>query len=164
MIICICGDLLISGGCVRVIYDREEFYGRIKILEPTAVHIKFKKDFVNNYEYTALAIEFQFNRLLFVRQHIAVDHVSSAIGAHFIQPNEIIVKAPQLNVHFDDKTNATLDGNELEWHNKQLNKYQRYAVVNIMQGRARPMPYIIFGPPGNYILILIYKNRNQLGI
>jgi len=37
---------------------------------------------------------------------------------------------------------------DVKWFNKSLNMRQRAAVVRILEGQCRPLPYVIFGPPG----------------
>ncbi|XP_067140176.1 RNA helicase Mov10l1-like [Centruroides vittatus] len=36
----------------------------------------------------------------------------------------------------------------IKWHNRSLNDRQKVAVKRVLDGTCRPMPYVIFGPPG----------------
>lgn len=38
----------------------------------------------------------------------------------------------------------------VNFFNKLLNVRQRAAVARILEGQCRPMPYVIFGPPGHH--------------
>ena len=60
---------------------------------------------------------------------------------------------PKLGQTRKDNTPHECAVEEIDWYNNMLNSEQRAAVCSVLNGVARPTPYILFGPPGIYYKI-----------
>lgn len=132
------------------------FEGCIQKVEQHHIYVAFNTAFRPEFCRRVFQIEFHFSRSQFRRQHHALKTVlaDSGLGLNFLFPTNVVSKNPQVDVELVD--GVMMRGSKrLEWNNKSLNVYQKQAVVNVLRGENRPLPYIIYGPPGELTLSLL---------
>lgn len=143
------------------------YEGFIHKVQPDGILIRFSYDFHKKYNGEDVSMSFFFSRASFQKCHFAVDLSHTHLGPCVLFPDKLILNTKQIifdssTFSSDDENNFLLkeisnhENGELDslkkrnlvWFNKKLNHIQKKAVINILMGEARPLPYIIFGPPG----------------
>ena len=121
-----------------------------KVDEPTEeVMLGFDDSYHDTYSAENVNIHFVHSRTSFVRCHLAIDYILKQ-GLDILFPSTVNVKPPHFNI------------NSLELFNKSLNPEQVSAVRHIIEGKARPLPYLLFGPPGTGKTVTIVETILQL--
>lgn len=126
------------------------YQGYIHKVDQHHIYVKFQDSFLRECG-KDFKIEFHFSRSHFRRQHHALQVVTSNRGLNFdflFPSNNNACKNPQVDVTLVEGKMIS-NGENLKWINENLNIYQKQAVVNVLRGECRPLPYIIYGPPGD---------------
>lgn len=101
------------------------------------VAARFHDSFHHKYDDTVCNVQFEASYSSYSRQHESVKEVA-AKGRDIIFPETVSAKKPYIEP----------DPDTMIWYNKTLNEGQRTAVLSALRGECRPLPYVIFGPPG----------------
>lgn len=127
------------------------YRGFIHKIYKNRILLLFSPEFNSNYSGEDYRLEFGFSRSKFDKQHNAIKNVAESLGSNFLFPQKVNWDQirPQLNIKLTDGTLKMTDyKKELPWSNEHLNVIQKKAIEGILRGEARPLPYVIFGPPG----------------
>ena len=148
---------VLRGDKVLVKSNRRVHAGFAHTIERDSVLLSFGSNFTNNYvNGQPVSIEFTLARTLLKVQHEGVSAGLCQGDAGVLFPAPGLCKG---NVRHEAP--ASLDS---RWFNKNLNEEQRRAVAHVLQGKSRPAPYIIFGPPGTgktVTLVEVLVQANQ---
>lgn len=129
------------------------------------IFLKFHETFHLEYDGEDFDVHFFFNRSPLKRCHNSVklsnhlrekgmntylfNKINSSINFFLVLfPKEINLKPSQLVRVQREKQIVTKGKREVKFSNTDLNERQKLAVKRILEGCARPTPYIIYGPPG----------------
>lgn len=118
--------------------EKEVHVGFVHKITKDTIYVDFNEAFKKGYEQTDCNVDFQPQMGSIQMMHRGLDRAEQILGQKFIFPGTLELKAPLFDI---EKEN-------LSWFNKNLNEFQKNAVVNVLKSEARPCPYIVFGPPG----------------
>lgn len=125
--------------------------GLIEFVGDDEVLLKFSDNFKNNYADREYTVCFISSRAPFKQQQHALEMITmrDGLGFDFLFPamENLRKRYSRLDAKLENGKLIRF-GSVCQWYDQKLNLYQKQAVVNIMRGEARPMPYIIYGPPG----------------
>lgn len=115
------------------------------------VHLQFHRDFHNRYNGEDYSIVFKYSRTTIRKMHHAIDKATINLGESFFFPSKVLIQHPvKLDIILNENLELVRENFTCvyPWFNKDLNVYQKEAVKNVLRGETRPLPYVIFGPPG----------------
>ncbi|VEN36259.1 unnamed protein product [Callosobruchus maculatus] len=163
------------------------FEGFVHKVTARHLHLKFSPLFHDKYNGEDYTVRVVPGRAAYKRLHHAVYLAVRNLGPEILFPMRLYEKDPQLKFEynlsknpanrlknlqakieeiksrksnkFNDQDSTVL---KLEWYNTSLNETQKNAVVNILWGKARPLPYIIFGPPGTGKTVTLIETILQI--
>jgi len=98
----------------------------------------FNESFQNSYNGSDCDVRFESSCGLFNHLHEAVKRAFLKLGPDVLFPSSLSPKKPLQVPRLD----------EMVWYNDALNNQQRISVIKALEGECRPLPYVIFGPPG----------------
>nr|CAH7724744.1 unnamed protein product [Callosobruchus chinensis] len=179
------GDRIIATDPLKT--STVKFEGVVHKVTARHLHLKFSPLFHDRYNGEDYTIRVVAGRISYKRLHHAIYLAVRNLGPEILFPMRLYEKEPQVKFEYNLRKNTpnrlknlqakieeirSRRSNEcndqkstavkLEWYNTRLNETQKNAVVNILWGKARPLPYIIFGPPGTGKTVTLIETILQI--
>lgn len=145
------------------------------------IYLKFDVQFHEVYHKEECNVEFKTSSTVIQRCHNAIKTALLNLGEDILFPTHVgRNKEPQYNFVEEDeetlnpincisdtylkKLEKVFKERKVIWLNKDLNIFQKTAVKNILKGLARPLPYVLFGPPGTGKTVTLVEAILQVSI
>jgi hypothetical protein len=139
---------VLRGDVVKCTWQGKLYEGRVYAVELLDVLMEFHDSFHRKFNVktdTVDIVRFTFSRTAFRTAHEGVKRAPKAMGLPMLMPQTIHMKHIRGQQH--QRVQRTLP-RHFAWASQALNEEQKSAIAQIAKGTMRPMPYVIFGPPG----------------
>ncbi len=136
---------VLKGDLVLCQWKNKEYRGRVIIVEQLDVILEFHSIFNKNFKATIDRLErvrFTFGRTNFRTSHAGMLQAPQSMETAMLLPTKADVEASI------QTTTSRRCPSRFKWTSSLLNEEQKQAVKAIVMGKVRPLPYVIFGPPG----------------
>ena len=133
---------VLRGDTVFLTFEGKRYLSRVQTVREVEILIAIDKSFgkVFRTDLDTVYVRFSFSRMTFRTSHTGCLMAPNTMGKQMLFPSNDTHSNPKL-----PPRDVPVD---IKWANRDLNEEQKNAVQNILRGSARPLPYIIFGPPG----------------
>lgn len=131
---------VLRGDLVNVTWKGKLYKGRVVGTRLLEVLMELGGSFHDRFNQAldTVDVRFTLSRTTFRTSHEGCSKALVAMGEHMLVPKQEHDIFP-----FDRSVPLAL-----KWANRNLNDEQRATVFQIVKGGRRPLPYIVFGPPG----------------
>ncbi|KAL3911469.1 MAG: hypothetical protein SGILL_007271, partial [Bacillariaceae sp.] len=153
---------VLRGDMVNCTWKGKQYQGRVYAVELLDVLLEFHNSFHSKFDVRVDRVDlvrFTFSRTTFRTSHAGAINATACMGQRMLMPNVSHVAGVWSNMHQWEQRKMP---SRFSWASQTLNEEQQNAVKQIVQGTLRPLPYIIFGPPGTGKTTTIVETVYQL--
>jgi hypothetical protein len=135
---------VLRGDVVNVDWKGNMYKGKVQHTRLLEVVLEFHASLHKSYNPAVdlVDVSFTFSRMAFRTSHEACVTAETAMMDTMLFPKDVDVETIRSEKWLRKVPTVW------SWANRSLNQEQMMAARNIVEGALRPLPYIIFGPPG----------------
>jgi hypothetical protein len=139
---------VLRGDTVLCNWMGKQYRGRVESVQLLDVLLQFHNSFHRLFNVNLDRVElvrFTFSRTTFRTSHRGCQLAPSVLRPAMLMPKPLHVSRILDNNH---QRTPRMVPEIFSWASHSLNEEQKAAVTRIATGKLRPLPYVIFGPPG----------------
>ena len=153
---------VLRGDIVNCTWKGKMYQGRVYAVELLNVLLEFHNSFHKKFDVRVDRVDlirFTFSRTTFRTSHAGFLGAPKNMGQQMLMPAKSHVVGVKKKMSQREQRKLPT---RFSWASQTLNDEQQNAVKQIIQGTLRPIPYVIFGPPGTGKTTTIVETVYQL--